>query len=250
MRFLSFKNEKYMDQLKKIPHKFNVVTDEENNTTAITIYGVIGSSWWEDSTSAADVDNALNNAGTNDIVINLNSPGGDAFDGIAIYNRLKRHEGNVKIFVDGWACSAASIIALAADELIMGNGSMFMIHEAATGIWGKKGDLLKEAELLGKLDSSLVDVYMSKSRVSRDDIEAKLQEETWFTAPEALEIGFADKIEQIEEPKEPIENSLTNEQVEQIIAAVTNRINNNFPKEPEQEPAAKRNLSKLFLNLN
>lgn len=87
MKFLKFKNEKYEEQLKSIPHNFAVAHDEEKNESTLTIYGIIGDSWWDDSTSAADVDMALKQAGSNDVVIHLNSPGGDAFDGIAIYNR-------------------------------------------------------------------------------------------------------------------------------------------------------------------
>nr|WP_310795786.1 head maturation protease, ClpP-related [Heyndrickxia oleronia] len=248
MKYRQFKNEKYIDQLKKIPHKFNVVTDQNNKVTKMTIYGIIGDSWWEDSTSATDIDQALNEAGTNDIIINLNSPGGDAYDGIAIHNRLKRHEGKVTIFVDGWACSAASIIALSADELIMGNGSMFMIHEAATGIWGKKGDLLKEADMLSKLDESLIDIYMTKANVDRDKMVELIEAETWFSAEETMDIGFADKIESLSNTSS--QEGITDAQIQQIINEVTNKINNSKQKEPEQDPVKpKQNLSKLFLNL-
>ncbi len=111
--FQSFKNQKYVEQLKKIPQNFKVKHDEEKSLTEITIYGIIGDSWFSDSFSASDIDRALNAAGGDkDIIINLNSPGGDAFDGISIYNRLKRHNGKVTINVDGWACSAASVIAM------------------------------------------------------------------------------------------------------------------------------------------
>ncbi|WP_277674557.1 head maturation protease, ClpP-related, partial [Piscibacillus halophilus] len=147
-----FKNQNYVEQLKKIPQNFKVEHDEESGTTEITIYGVIGTSWWNDSFSASDIDAAIKEAGTNDIIINLNSPGGDAFDGISIFNRLKRHEGKVTIHVDGWACSAASVIAMAADELYMGLGSMLMIHEASNIVWGTKTDMRKQADVLDELE--------------------------------------------------------------------------------------------------
>ncbi|MCZ0853208.1 Clp protease ClpP, partial [Brevibacillus laterosporus] len=115
--FKTFKNQAYVEQLQKVERKFETFHNEATNSTEITIYGIIGDSWWDDSVSASDIDNALKNIG-GDIIINLNSPGGDAFDGIAIYNRLKKHDGKVTINVDGWACSAASVIAMAADELI------------------------------------------------------------------------------------------------------------------------------------
>src|SRR5690606_31713873 len=116
-----------------------------------TLYGIIGNSEWEDSVSASEIDNAIKNI-SGDIVINLNSPGGNAFDGIAIYNRLKQHNGNITINVDGWACSAASIIAMAADKLNMGLGSMIMIHEASSLVWGTKGSMRKEASVLEELE--------------------------------------------------------------------------------------------------
>ena len=191
MKFLKFKNEKYEEQLKKIPHNFVVVHDSEKKESTLTIYGIIGDSWWDDSTSAADVDIALKEAGSNDVIIHLNSPGGDAFDGIAIYNRLKNHVGKVTIHVDGWACSAASVIAMAADVLIMELGSMLMIHEASTIVWGTKKHFRKEADVLEKLEDGIIDIYMTKANVERDEIKTMVDKETWFSANEAVEIGFA-----------------------------------------------------------
>lgn len=191
--FNSFKNQNHVEQLKQIPQRFNVVHDEEKKTTEITIYGVIGFSWWADSFSENDLDDALNQAGNNDIFINLNSPGGDAFGGISIFNRLKRHPGNVTIQVDGWACSAASIIAMAADELIMGLGAMLMIHEASNIVWGTKQDMRKEADVLQELEEGLIDIYMTKTNLSREEVRAKVDAETWFSATSAVAAGFADK---------------------------------------------------------
>lgn len=197
--FKMFKNQSYVNQLKEIPQKFNVVHNEETKTSEITIYGVIGTSWYSDSFSASDMDSALNEAGDNDITIHLNSPGGDAFMGIAMYNRLKRHNGKVTIYVDGWACSAASIIAMAADVLIMGLGSMFMIHEASNLVWGTKTEMRKEADILDELEEGIIDIYMTKANVSREEIRAKVDAETWFSAKSAVEIGFANTAEGIEQ---------------------------------------------------
>ncbi|HHY72695.1 MAG TPA: Clp protease ClpP [Bacillus bacterium] len=232
--FKQFKNQSYVEQLKNIPQKFNVVHNEETKTTNITIYGVIGYSWWDESFSATDIDNALNEAGSNDIVINLNSPGGDAFDGISIFNRLKRHEGKVTIHVDGWACSAASVIAMAADELIMGLGSMMMIHEASNIVWGTKTDMRKEADVLEELEEGIIDIYMTKANVSREDIREKMDAETWFSAKKAVEIGFASKAEgsEAEIPPEP-SNILNDDQKRQILNELNGILKpNNQTKEP------------------
>jgi ATP-dependent Clp protease, protease subunit len=197
--FKMFKNQTYVEELKKIPQKFNVAHNEETKTTEITIYGVIGTSWLSDSFSANDIDKAIKAAGDNDIIINLNSPGGDAFDGITIFNRLKRHPGKVTIHVDGWACSAASVIAMAADELIMGLGSMMMIHEARNIVWGTKTDMRKEADILEELEEGIIDIYMTKANISREEIRQMVDVETWFSAKRAVEIGFADKVEGTDE---------------------------------------------------
>lgn len=247
-RKFGFKNQKYNEQLANIPHNFAVVHDEENGVSELTIYGDIGDSWWWDSTSATDVDGALKEAGTNDLVIHLNSPGGSAFDGIAIYNRLKSHKGKVTIHVDGWACSAASIIAMAADELIMGAGSMMMIHEASTIVWGSKTLMRKEAEMLEKLEDGIIDIYMTRANVEREEIRNMVNEETWFSANESIEIGFATSTATTVEED-------TSEELAQLkaqMASMQNELNQykNQQKEPTPEPVKpKQTLSKIFLNL-
>lgn len=239
-----FKNQRYVEQLKKIPQNFKVEHDEDEKVTEITIYGVIGSSWWSDSFSATDIDKALNKAGDNDIVINLNSPGGDAFDGISIFNRLKRHNGKVTIHVDGWACSAASVIAMAADELTMGLGAMLMIHEAGSLVWGTKREMRKEADVLEELEEGIIDIYMTKANESREEIRKKMDEETWFSAKSAVEIGFANEAEGVEiEVESEIENKArTNEDRKSILNELQNVLQPNKPKEtgPEQVVATKQ----------
>lgn len=196
-----YKNSQYADLIPEIPKNFSVVTNSEADETVLTIYGDIGESWWYDSTSAADIDRALKEVKTANITVRLNSPGGDAFDGITIYNRLKDHEAKVKIIVDGWACSAASIIAMAADELIMNTGAMMMVHEAWTIVAGSKTDMQNTVNMMTKLDDSLLDIYMTKAKCTRDEMKQFVESETWFTASEAIELGFAtDVAEQVDEP--------------------------------------------------
>ncbi|MCM3291829.1 Clp protease ClpP [Paenibacillus sp. MER 180] len=192
--FKTFKNQTYVNQLEKIERRFEARNNEETNTTELTIYGVIGNSYWQDSISASDVDEALKNA-TGDILIYLNSPGGDAADGVTIYNRLvdykKKHNSKVTVRVDGWACSAASLFPFAADEVVMGLGSMLMIHEASSFTWGTKRDMRKEADLLEQLEEGIIDIYMTKANVSREEIRNMVDNETWFSAQKAIDIGFA-----------------------------------------------------------
>lgn len=199
--FPNFKNEKFAKQLESIEREFHAEHDEDNKVSNITIYGVIGDSWWRNSISASDIDRELKAAGDNDIIIRLNSPGGDAFDGVSIYNRLKDHKGKVTVYIDGYACSAASLIPLAADEVIMGIGAMVMIHEASTIVWGTKSQMRKEAGVLEKLESGIIDIYMTVAKVEREEIETMVNNETWFTAEESVAIGFANKVTEVKKPE-------------------------------------------------
>lgn len=200
MKFRRFKNEKMNEAAAKIEHEFRAETTE-SGVSEIFIYGDIGESWWWDSVSANDVKNALKEI-DGDVVVRINSAGGDAFDGIAIYNQLKNHNGKVTVYVDGWAASAASIIAMAADELIMNTGTMLMIHEAWTLAFGNKTDIEKTVNALKGLDASLADIYMTRFKGERTEIETMMQNETWFTSSEAVDVGLADKLNEVEEAEE------------------------------------------------
>ena len=138
---------------------------------------------------------ALENVKAKTIRIKLNSPGGNAFDGLEIYNYLKDLDAHVIVEVTALAASAASIIAMGADEVIMRTGSTMMIHNASTITYGNKDEMLKVHEYLSKIDTSIIDVYKEKTGLSTDEIKEMLNNETWFTASEAFEKGFADSYE-------------------------------------------------------
>ncbi|WP_110931066.1 head maturation protease, ClpP-related [Paenibacillus bouchesdurhonensis] len=233
----SFKNQTYVNQLEKIERKLDAKVNEASNNTEITIYGVIGDSWWDDSVSASDIDNLLKDI-TGDIVINLNSPGGDAFDGIAIYNRLKKHDGKVTVNIDGWACSAASVIAMAGDTVNMGLGAMLMIHEASSLVWGTKKEMRKEADVLDQLEEGIIDIYMTKANVSREEIRQMVDAETWFSASKAKEIGFATVIETKEDEVTNLRNQITDLQNE--LQQYKNQ--NQAPQQPPVNKGSRRVL--------
>jgi ATP-dependent Clp protease, protease subunit len=188
-----FKNDQF-NIMAVVDHSFRAEVTDATDTIDITIYGDIGESWWYESTSAKDVEDALKGSNASQINIRLNSPGGDVFDGIAIYNQLKNHSAKVVIQVDGLAASAASLIAMAADELIMNTGSMLMIHEASTWTWGTKHDIRKTLNALEGIDKSIADIYMTRFKGERSEIETMITNETWFTASEAVELGLADTV--------------------------------------------------------
>jgi len=165
----------------------------------IIIYSAIGQSYWEDSLSAKTFSDQLKalEPTVNEITVRLNSPGGDVFDGIAIYNRLKQHKAKIIVYIDGLAASIASIIALAGDEIIMGEGALLMIHLPWTFAMGNRTDLENTVNRLVDVEEQLISIYAKKTKMDRGEIRAMLEAETWFDADQAIEKGFVDsKVEE------------------------------------------------------
>lgn len=127
------------------------------------------------------------------IELRINSPGGDVFGARAIAAAMKEHDGEITAYVDGYAASAASLIAVAADKVVMADGAMMMIHKAWTFAMGNETDLIATAELLGKIDATLAETYAAKSGGNADEFAALMANETWFTAAEAVSAGLADE---------------------------------------------------------
>ena len=134
--------------------------------------------------------------GLKDMPINLriNSLGGDVFDGMAMYNVIKRREAKTTVYIEGIAASIATIIALGADEVIMAENSLFMIHNAWGGTSGEAKDMRKTAETLDKITSELTDIYVKKTGLSYDALADMMDEESWLNAQEAFDLGFIDTI--------------------------------------------------------
>lgn len=131
-------------------------------------------------------------------VINLriNSPGGSVFAARAIEQALREHPAKVVAHIDGYSASAASFLMMAADEINIASGAMVMIHKAWTMAYGNADDLSQTADLLAKIDSTLVDTYASRTKSDPKQIADWMAAETWFTAQEAIDAGFADQISQ------------------------------------------------------
>lgn len=124
--------------------------------------------------------------------LHLNSPGGSVFQGQAIYTALKNHPARVNVFIDGLAASIASIIAMAGDSIEIAHGAMIMIHKPYSCMCGDAEDLRKEADLLDTMEDTLVETYVARTGGDVDQIADWVDDETWFTADEAVEHGFAD----------------------------------------------------------
>ena len=126
--------------------------------------------------------------------LRLNSPGGSVFDAVAIHNALKRHEGNVTVWIDGIAASAASYVAMAGDEIVMPENAFLMIHDPSGLVAGTSGDMRAMAEALEKVKGALVQGYAAKSGRTPEEISALMSAETWLDAADALAQGFADRL--------------------------------------------------------
>ncbi|MFG1226039.1 head maturation protease, ClpP-related [Xanthobacter wiegelii] len=157
----------------------------------LVLYGPVGGDWWDDSGfTAMDVIQSLAQM-DGDITVRLNSGGGVAWDGVAIYNALKAYSGAVTVVVEGVAASAASIIAMAGDDVEMRAGALMMIHNASTITWGTAEDHEKSRELLAKLDGQLAAIYAERTGLDLAEIRALMDAETWMDAAEAIDKGFA-----------------------------------------------------------
>jgi len=159
---------------------------------SISIYDPIGENWEGTGVTAKRIGAALRAIGDRDVVVNINSPGGDFFEGVAIYNLLREHKGSVTVQVMGLAASAASVIAMAADEILMGDGAFLMIHNAWAVAVGNRHDMADAAKLLEPFDAAMAKVYSARAGVSVAEAARMMDEETWIGAGQAVEDGFAD----------------------------------------------------------
>lgn len=172
----------------------------ENPIKVINLYGIVKSerdkSENETIISTKFLKTELENVSTDeDIIINLNSPGGDVFEGITIFNMLNRHKGKVTIYVVEEACSIASVIAMAGDVVKMPSNSKMMIHEPTTFTYGGSKEFLEVADRLDKVRSRLINCYLSKNKtLTEKQLSKMIKEETWMTGEEAKKLGFCDEV--------------------------------------------------------
>lgn len=172
------------------------IRNESSDTAEIILYAGIGQDWWGDGSmvSAKDFSDQLKALpkSVKTLNVRINSPGGDVFDGVTIYNRLKQFDGTVNVFIDGLAASIASIIALAGDTITIGEGALYMIHLPWTWAMGNRMDLDNTVNRLLDVEEQLIGIYSKKTGLDRAEIKAMLEAETWLGADEAIEKGFVD----------------------------------------------------------
>ena len=176
----------------------------EQQGNVIAIFDIIGEDWWTGGGfTARDMQNALRAVGpTSEVTVQINSPGGDVFEGIAIYNLLRDHKAKVTVEVVGLAASIASIIAMAGDEIRMGLGTFMMVHNAWGVVVGNRHDMRDAAELFDGFDAALVDIYEARTKSKRGEIERLMDAESFMGPTEAVAKGFADAVDEAIEAKD------------------------------------------------
>lgn len=164
-------------------------------------------SWFDDDVTPQLFKDELN-SGTGDITVWINSPGGDCVAAAQIYNMLSNYKGKVTVKIDGIAASAASVIAMAGDTVLVSPVSMLMIHNPATIAWGDHAEMQKAIDMLSEVKESIINAYVLKTGLSRPKLSHLMDAETWMDANKAVELGFADEImtrAKAEPEKEPEE---------------------------------------------
>lgn len=178
---------------------------ESKDDRTISVYDVIGYDYWTgEGVTAKRVAGALRNMGAGPVTVNINSPGGDMFEGLAIYNLLREHDGEVTVKILGLAASAASVVAMAGDTVQIARAGFLMIHNAWVIAMGNRNDLREYADTLEPFDRAMADIYAARTGQDQKAMAKLMDAETWIGGNDAIEEGFADELlpsDQVEQGK-------------------------------------------------
>lgn len=194
-----------MDNVLDLKNKktiFEVRCKAEKKTAEILVYDFIGKDFFGDGVDASKISDALRDIPKNveSIDVRINSPGGSVFEGYAIYNRLKQYKmAKINVYIDGIAASIASVIALAGDKVYMAETAEFMIHKPMVWTSGNAYEHQKSIERLDAIEDQIINVYRKKTGRDRAELQIYIDQETYFSAQEALDLGFIDEIIEIED---------------------------------------------------
>jgi ATP-dependent Clp protease protease subunit len=166
-------------------------TDKEAENT-ISILEPIGADWWGEGVTSKRILAALRAIGDKDVVVSINSPGGDYFEGLSIYNALRDHKGKVTVKILGLAASAASVIAMAGDDVLIARAGFLMIHNTWVVAGGDRHALREVADWLEPFDAAAVNIYAARTSIDEKKLGSMLDRETWIGGTSAVDQGFAD----------------------------------------------------------
>lgn len=168
----------------------------------IDIFGDIGESFFSEGNTIKEIKNQLKSIGKNPVTVNINSPGGSLFEGVAIYNAFRSHESDVTMNVIGIAASAAALIVMAGTEIKIAPMASMMIHNTQIAAFGDRNFLQNRVNLMSKFDQSLVDMFAKRTNNKNSDVTRMMDLETWFVGDGAVEKGFADSMLDPDQTKE------------------------------------------------
>ena len=174
--------------------KLAIVRAKSDDVTEIMVYDVIGADFWGDGITAKDFREQVKAVKTKNINLRLNSPGGSVTEGAAMLNALDQFKGRIDVDVDGMAASAASVLMMAGDTVRVASNGLVMIHNPWAGVLGTADDMRRTADLLDKVRDQILDSYLRKSSLTREELGAMMDAETWMTGQEAVDAGFADEV--------------------------------------------------------
>ena len=211
---------------------WNWVKDEQSNARTLYLDGVIAEESWFDDDVTPQAFKADLTAGEGDIVIWLNSPGGDCIAASQIYAMLMDYKGKVIVKIDGIAASAASVIAMAGTTVLMTPTALMMVHNPLTVAIGDSEEMQKAIAMLSEVKESIINAYEIKTGQSRAKLSHLMDAETWLNANKAIELGFADGI--LEDEKKRVKKDAT---YAFSRRAVTNSLLNKLPKQQNKQSA-------------
>lgn len=200
-------------------------------------------------TSASHVQQVLQDAGdVNAINIYINSYGGDVKEGLAIYNQLKRAKAYKTVYVDGFACSIASVIAMCGDKVVMGSNTLMAIHNASMGAFGTAAELRKAADDLDVINSASISSYKAKAGDKLDDktLQSLLDAETWLTPEQCIQYGLADEIANKADPATEAAQQRFEQAKQSMMAALQGKANP-AAHVPTENQIQKTNAEKLMM---
>ncbi|HBW3293900.1 TPA: Clp protease ClpP [Klebsiella pneumoniae] len=165
-----------------------------DNDNSISIFDVVGRDYWDEGVTAKRISGALRSMNGADVTVNINSPGGDMFEGLAIYNLLREYQGKVTVKVLGIAASAASIIAMAGDDIQIGRGAFLMIHNCWVVAMGNRHDFAELSTSLEPFDTAMADIYSARSGLDIATVQQLMDAESYIGGSDAVEKGLADSL--------------------------------------------------------
>lgn len=228
------------------------IKNQTDSSADLFFYGDIvnetwRSEWYEDDMAPGDVKKFLDQLdGTENINIHINSGGGSVFGGIAIYNMLRRNNAHKTVYVDGLAASIASVIMMAGDEIVMPKNATVMIHKPSASYFfttKNADDLRKDAESLDTCQEAIMQTYMTKAKVDKEEIEQKVNDETWLTGEEAAEL-FDIKVEEANDAVACAGSSMFF-CYKNVPTSLTAQ-GKNAKKKDEQRPLSRQDIKEIF----